>query len=123
MGAMMQCTFGAAPSSLVLTPANRVNAGTMSAGTRMDHIPMTNVMPFGMCSAPTNPQVSAATAAAAGVLTPQPCIPATSSPWLPGSPTVNIGGKAALNSTCKLMCQWLGTISITNPGQATVNVP
>jgi hypothetical protein len=84
---------------------------------------MTNVMMFGMCKAPTNPAVIAATAAASGVFTQAPCVPATASPWVPGSPTVMIGGKAALNSTSKLMCTWLGVISVNFAGQATVNVP
>ena len=92
------------------------------AATIMDNAPMKNVMPFGMCSAPSNPQVAAATAAANGVLTPQPCTPVTSASWAPGSPTVLIANKPALNNSCKLACQWGGVIQITNPGQMTVNV-
>jgi hypothetical protein len=56
-------------------------------------------------------------------LTPQPCIPVTAAPWTPGSPTVMIGNKPALNSTSKCTCTWTGVISVTSPGQATVNVP
>jgi hypothetical protein len=122
-GATLQCSFGATPGSLIVVPASRVNAGTQPAATYMDHKPMANIMPFGMCSAPTNPQVAAATSAAGGVLTPQPCIPATSSPWLPGSPTVNLANNQALNSTSKCTCNWMGVISVVQPGQATVNVP
>jgi hypothetical protein len=33
------------------------------------------------------------------------------------------GKKFVLNSTSKLMCTWLGVISVTFAGQATVNVP
>ena len=82
-GAMLQCSFGAAPSTLQVRPAARVMAGGVPAATIMDHIPIANVPPFGMCSAPTNPTVATATTAALGVLTPMPCIPATPSPWLP----------------------------------------
>ena len=64
MGANMMCTFGMAPSSLVVLPTNRVMTDEMPDANIMDHIPNTNIMPFGMCSAPTNPQVAAATAAA-----------------------------------------------------------
>lgn len=122
-GALLQCSFGAAPSSLVVLPAAMVNADKMAAATIMDNVPMTNIMPFAMCSSLANPQVAAATSAAAGVLTPQPCIPVTTAPWTPGCPTVMIGNKPALNSTSKCMCNWAGVISITIPGSATVNVP
>jgi hypothetical protein len=58
-----------------------------------------------------------------GVLTPMPCIPATSSPWVPGAPTVTIGGLPALDNTSKCICDWAGVISITMPGQFTTEVP
>jgi hypothetical protein len=35
---------------------------------------------------------------------------------------VMIGNMPALNSTSKCMCNWGGVISITFPGQVTVNV-
>jgi hypothetical protein len=121
-GAMLQCTFGLAPGNLVVLPMNRVMASNMPAANIQDFKPMLNVMPFGMCQSIANPTVSAATAAAQGVLTPMPCIPLTTAPWMPGSPTVMIANQPALNSTCKLLCQWAGQISITNPGQFTVSV-
>ena len=63
MGAMMQCSMGAAPSSLVPTPKTVMTSNVMAANI-MDHVPMMNVMPFGMCQSPANPMVAAATAAA-----------------------------------------------------------
>lgn len=122
-GAQMQCSFGATPSAMIVLPANLVNASNAPAATIMDNIPMSNIMPFGMCSSLANPQVAAATSAAAGVLTPQPCIPVLPAPWTPGSPTVLIGNKPALNNSSKCMCTWAGMISIVTPGQFTVNVP
>ena len=65
MGATLQCSFGAAPATLVVPPAHRVNAEGPPAANILDHIPMANIPPFGMCSAPTNPDVAKATAAAA----------------------------------------------------------
>src|SRR6202008_969003 len=98
MGAMMQCTFGMAPSSLVVLPTNRVMTDQVPDANIMDHIPMTNIMPFGMCMSPANPTVAAATAAALGVLTPMPCIPATVSPWVPGIATVMLGNMPTLDN-------------------------
>lgn len=122
MGASLQCSFGAAPSSLVVLPVHRTLTGTPAA-TIMDHVPLLNVMPFGVCSSLANPTVAAATAAALGALTPMPCIPLTAAPWAPGAPNVLIGNLPALNSMSKLMCQWGGVIQVVSPGQATVQIP
>ena len=123
MGAMMQCSFGMAPSSLCVLPTKMVMTSKMPAATIMDHIPLVNVLPFGTCTSPANPMVAAATAAALGVLTPMPCIPVTTAPWLPGSPTVLLGKIPALNASSKCMCNWAGVISITSPGQVTELIP
>lgn len=122
MGAMMQCSFGVAPSTLVVLPANRTLTGTPAANI-MDNKPIVNIPPFGMCNTPSNPMVAAATAAALGVLTPMPCIPVTVAPWVVGAPTVLIGNMPALNNSAKLMCNWGGVIQIVNPGQFTVMTP
>lgn len=118
MGAMLMCSFGAAPSSLVVLPTNKVLGATPCANI-MDHIPLLNIMPFGVCSSLANPMVAAATAAALGVLTPMPCIPATVAPWIPTAPTVLVGVMPTLTSDSKCMCMWGGVIQITVPGQFT----
>jgi Domain of unknown function (DUF4280) len=119
-GAMLQCTFGAAPSSLTVLPVAKVMASSQPAATIMDSTPIANIKPFGVCMTPSNPQVAAATSAALGVLTPQPCIPATASPWTPGSPTVTIGGQPVLTNLSKCMCTWGGVISVTANPNMTV---
>lgn len=121
-GAMMLCSFGMAPSSLIVLPLNRVLTQTPAANI-MDNKPFMNIMPFGMCSSLANPTVAAATAAALGVLTPMPCTPVIPGPWVVGAPTVLIGNMPALNNTSKLMCAYGGVIQILNPGQFTVMVP
>ena len=121
-GATLMCSFGAAPSSFVVLPTNKVMTSNQPAANINDHVPMTNIMPFGMCMSPANPQVAAATSAAMGVLTPQPCIPNTPAPWAPGSPTVILANMPALNNTCTLNCLWGGVITITVPGQVTENI-
>ena len=73
--AILKCTFGAAPSTFIATP-KMIQSNFLDAGNIMDHKPIMNIPPFGMCSCPSNPVVAAATTAAAGVLT---------LPWTPSA--------------------------------------
>jgi hypothetical protein len=123
MTAQLMCTMGMAPSALSVLPINRTQISKQFAANIMDHVPMVNIMPFGMCMSPANPAVATATAAAMGVLTPMPCIPATSAPWVPGAPTVMLGGQPMLDSTSRCMCNWAGMISIAFPGQVQTSIP
>lgn len=119
--AMCQCSFGAAPAPLQVTSQSTVMESNMPAATIMD-IPKPP-MTFGMCSSMANPTVASATSAAAGVLTPMPCVPACAAPWTPGSPTVMVANKPALNNQCKCMCNWGGVISVVSTSAVTINIP
>ena len=121
-GALLQCSFGAAPAPLAVLPVSGVTTGAPDA-TIMDNQPIANIAPFGVCISLANPAVAAATAAAMGVLVPLPCMPVTPAPWAPGSPTVLLGNVPALNSASKLMCAYGGVIAISMPGQTTVAIP
>ncbi|HEX8609705.1 MAG TPA: DUF4280 domain-containing protein [Telluria sp.] len=121
-GAMLKCSFGLAPGTLLVLPASCVMTALPDANI-MDNKPIVNIAPFGMCTSLANPLVAAATAAALGVLVPMPCIPMTAAPWAPGSPTVLLGNMPALNNASKLMCTAGGVIEICMPGQTTVAVP
>lgn len=123
MGATLQCSFGAAPSSLVVLPVNQVMGEGPPAANIMDHIPLVNIMPFGVCMSPANPAVAAATAAALGVLTPMPCIPATMSPWVAGAPTVLLGNQPSLDNVSTCMCNWGGVVTIINPATVKTMIP
>lgn len=123
MGAMMKCSFGAAPSSLVVLPTNRVMTDEVPDANIMDHIPMVNIMPFGMCSSMAFPATASATAAAEGALTPMPCIPATPAPWVTGAPTVLLANFPTLDNVSQLMCIWGGVIEFEDAGEETVEVP
>ncbi|MDT5233035.1 MAG: hypothetical protein QOI39_3535 [Mycobacterium sp.] len=114
-GSQLRCSMGASPSVIngTLKPA----VATTVACTVADFAPNVNIPSFGMCRSLANPQVAAATTAAQGVLTPQPCIPATATPWTPGSLTVKLNGVPALTNTSKCACTWLGVISVVKPGQ------
>ncbi|QYD71604.1 DUF4280 domain-containing protein [Paraburkholderia edwinii] len=123
-GAMLQCSFGAAPATLNVLPTNRTLVGGVPAATVADSIPIVNITPFGMCQSAANPTVIAATAAALGVFTPMPCVPATTTPWVPGgSPTLLIGSMPALNAQGMLMCMWGGVIKVAQPGQTSTLAP
>jgi hypothetical protein len=117
--AVCMCSFGAAPATLIVTSQQNTHVCGQLAATIMDKVFPT----FGLCSSPANPTVAAATAAALGVLTPMPCVPNAPAPWLPGCPTVLIGGYPALNSTSKLMCAYGGIIQIQLPVAFTVLIP
>jgi hypothetical protein len=113
-GALVLCSFGLAPASLNVLPAARVVIeGTPAANVTCCE--PVNIPTFGMCSSLANPEVASATAAALGVLTPMPCVPALT-PWVPGSPTTTIGGAPALvmGNTCQ--CAFGGVIQVLFPG-------
>jgi hypothetical protein len=115
-GAEVTCSFGVAPS--VFTASSENVAATTPAGVITD-VEAENIPPFGMCSAPTNPEVISATAAALGVLTPVPCVPVLM-PWTPGAAGVTINGVAALDDESVCMCAWAGVITVSSPGQERV---
>ena len=106
-GALIQCSFGAAPTPLTVLPDKKA-VNSMPIATIDCNKPMVNVMSFGAC-AQTAP--------------PTPCVPATTAPWMPGSPTVLVGGKPALNQNSKLMCSRGGVIQILNPGCTNIQIP
>ena len=115
-GAMLQCTFGMAPSTFsVVDPMRPKLNNTLGIGNIMDNKPMVNIMPFGMCQSMANPTVASATAAAMGVLTPMPCVPVIAAPWAPPGQTM-ISNFPVLLDNCKCMCNWGGQISVTFPG-------
>ncbi|WON73527.1 DUF4280 domain-containing protein [Nitrosospira sp. Is2] len=118
-GAALKCSFGLAPGQLTVLPVNRMMTSGQPAATIMDYQPLVNVSPFGACFSIANPMVAAATTAALGILTPQPCIPVTVSPWVAGAPTVLLGKQPSLDNTCTLNCMWGGVINVAMPGQFT----
>ena len=118
MGAMLQCSFGMAPSQFMVPDPTRPKVDNKPRGNIMDNVPMQNIMPFGMCQSMANPTVASATAAACGVLTPMPCMPVISAPWMPGGQEL-ICNMPALLDNSKLVCMYGGHISVSNPGHTT----
>ncbi|MDE2197843.1 MAG: DUF4280 domain-containing protein [Rhodospirillales bacterium] len=121
--AQIACSFCPTPGVLTVLPVNRVQVGSQPAANVMDHVATVNIPPFGPCMSPSNPQVIAATTAALGVFTPQPCLPVTPAPWVPGAVTVPLANQPALDNAATLTCAWGGVISVVMPGQVTTSVP
>lgn len=109
-GAEVECSFGDAPG--LFTASGEDVAATVPAGVITD-VEEENITPFGMCSAPTNPEVIAAQGS------PVPCVPVLS-PWAPGAVGVTINGVTALDDESECTCAWLGIVVVTNPGQERV---
>lgn len=122
-GATCTCPFGSVPGNLNVTSQMKCLAEGKPAATIMDMQPNVNVTSFGMCTSLANPVVAAATAAALGVLTPQPCTMVPAGTWTPTNPKVLVDGKPCLTDSAVLTCALgAGVIKITMPGQSKVMV-
>lgn len=121
-GAQIMCSFGTEPAELGELPAIRLQAEGRLAANIEDCAPFVNIAPFGECCSLANPAVASATAAAEGVLTPQPCMPEIVGPWTPGEPRVRISGVPALNQPSMCSCAWLGEITIAVAGTTRADV-
>ena len=120
--AQVTCSFGITPAPLVVTSQQKVLIGGLPAATINDGS-SSNMVSFGMCSSLMNPAVAAATAAALGVLTPQPCKPMFLGKWIPNHPKVLIAGKPCVANDTKCMCAYNPVAcSVLNPGQMKVTV-
>lgn len=111
--ALVKCSFGSAPATVVVQSQPTVNMCGVKAATIMDNKPLF----FGTCSSPSHP-VMASTGA------PGPCLAAAQvvAPWTPGSATVRICGMPAAHKNCKLMCNFGGVIEMTMTPAMTVKI-
>ncbi len=113
-GATLKCSMGSSTSALGVLPDDKAAGENQAVATIQDYEPGVNVKPFGLCTSPSNPQVAAAKS-------PQPCLPVVTSPWTPGSPSVNLANEPALTDGSKCSCQWGGTIEVGEAGQGSAN--
>lgn len=118
-GAMVTCPFGTTPANLMVTSQNVVVAEGKPVATITD-TSVANIPTCGMCSSLANPQVASATAAALGVLTPQPCVPAVAGTWIATQTKCLVGGKPCLTGEATAICSYGGTLSIIDAGQKKV---
>ena len=105
-GALLVCTECAEPSALIVLPVHHQQLEDQPAANIMDHIPLTNITPFGVCATLHGP-----------------CVPATPAPWAPGSSSVMLDKQPALDDISTLECTVGGTITVREPGQTTVKIP
>jgi hypothetical protein len=119
-GAMILCPFGTTPATLSVTSQNMVLAEGKPVATIQDFAPNVNISGCGMCSSLGNPTVAAATAAALGVLTPQPCIPAIAGPWIATQAKCLASGKPCLANDSTAICSYGGSLTIIDAGQKTM---
>jgi len=120
-GAKISCNFGDGPQSMVVLPLGMTTTANVNAlAVNTDIIPFLNIPSFGQCKSLANPMVAAATAAALGVLTPQPCIPVVVAPWNPAAQKLKIGKMPAILDNSQTMCAWAGQIKVDDPGQTTI---
>lgn len=120
-GAKISCNFGDGPKSMVVLPlAMTTTENTKALAVATDTIPMLNIPSFGQCKSLANPMVASATAAALGVLTPQPCIPVTPTPWSPTAQKLKVGKIPAILDSSQTLCMWGGQIKIEDPGQSKI---
>lgn len=117
-GASLQCSMGTTPATFSAS-GTQVTAGA-ATGVVTD-TSTSNVPTFGMCQSLANPQVAAATTAASGTLTPQPCQPVLA-PWTPGASKATVGQVAALDDSSQCMCSWGGTVTVSAAGQTSATV-
>lgn len=118
-GASVLCPFGTTPATLNVTSQSIVLAEGKPVATIQDTAPIVNITSCGMCSSLANPQVAAATAAALGVLTPQPCVPAVAGTWIPTQMKCIADGKPCLTNDANAICSYGGSLTIIDPGQKT----
>lgn len=117
----MTCDMGVAPSVLVVEPLG-VFANGLPVANITDVAPIVNIPTFGLCNSPANPAVIAMTAAALGVPTPAPCVPAPTGPWISPS-SVLVAGLPVLTEGSSCLCAWAGMIELIGPSPAlTVEV-
>lgn len=119
-GATTVCTMGIGTGMLNTTNQQSVRIEGRPAATIRDCAANTNITPIGMCTSMANPAVASATAAALGVLTPQPCTPMPIGTWQATNAGVRFCNMPCLSQGSNIQCAYGGSISIVSAGQTKV---
>lgn len=116
-GATLSCSEGDQQSKLKMPYSHGVFTKFQPQMNIMDYVPFVNIMPFGKCHTLANPAVASATAANHGTLTPMPCTPVLTTPWIRGKDNTLVAKQPALLSVSTNTCLYCGTIQIDDDGQ------
>jgi Ni/Co efflux regulator RcnB len=108
--ATLRCAFGSETVKLKTPGRKTARINDKLQANIMDFKPMMNIPSFGLCRCRKNPAVAAATAANHGRLTPVPCVPNTTIPWINGKDDVIMDRAPALLNTSTNMCLWGGKL-------------
>lgn len=108
-GATLQCSFGILPSILNILYQGAAFSPLNGLATVFDCLPVVNVLPFGACSSPTNPQPAVAGGKA--------CVPVFLGIWEMTAPEFLFLFLPVLQSDSRLFCTYGGTVTISQPGQ------
>lgn len=106
-GAGLTCTVGSIPSAtgfVVTNGARKCNCGGSLVGVSTDAA-VANVGTFGVCSVLSGP-----------------CAPTVVGPWLSTATKVMCENLPVIKNGSTLVCPVGGVISVTNPGQAKVDI-
>ena len=113
-GDLCSCSNGSTLCPLIVAdPLRKMKLNGKSVAVATD-ISVYNISTFGMCNNINNPAVAAATAAAQGVLTPAPCVPAVVGSWNNTAKKTQINGVGAVREDSTLNCTYGGYIKTGN---------
>ncbi|MFX3633293.1 MAG: DUF4280 domain-containing protein [Candidatus Pristimantibacillus sp.] len=115
-GAVLMCNCGTQYSRLKMPLSHGVYIKGKAQMNVEDYIPNINIMPFGNCVNPSNPDVQNGRVDIEGVKK-APCIPKVTLPWRNGKVNKVIEGSAALLNDCTNKCTFNGDIIIVDNGQ------
>lgn len=120
-GAVLECSQSMPPKApgTFNTLPGPSRADLRPVGVSTDITPMMCVSSFGMCNSTSNPAVIAATAAALGVHTPAPCVPAPAGEWTKCSRSYKVDELPTITEDSTLQCMWNGKITVTSAGQSS----
>lgn len=116
-GATLSCSQGDQTSILKMPVSHGVYVKNKAQMNILDFKPFVNIQPFGLCQTLANPTVAVATAANNGVLTPMPCTPVVTMPWINGKDDQLVENFPALINQSINMCLYCGTIKVEDDGQ------
>ena len=110
-GDSVNCSMGSAPCKIKVVSNDKLFVENKKVATVNDYkIP--SISGFGMCKSMSNPKVEAATAAANGVLQPQPCEPVINSSWS-GNTKLCAKGIMAITDKSHNKCLYAGNLSVS----------